>query len=66
MNKDILKGQWLQIKGKIKQHWAKLTDDELSQIEGKEDELIGILQKKYGYSKDQAKREFNNFMSRDN
>ncbi len=66
MNKDILQGQWLELKGKVKQQWGKLTDDEISQIEGKETELLGLLQKKYGYSKDEAKRQFDNFFNKDN
>lgn len=62
MNKDIIKGHWLEVKGKLKQQWAKLTDDEIVHMEGTYDELSGILQKKYGYQKDKAKEEINNFL----
>jgi uncharacterized protein YjbJ (UPF0337 family) len=57
MNEDILKGQWKQIRGQIKEWWGVLTDDDLDKINGRRDQLIGILQKKYGFTKDQATRE---------
>ena len=43
MNADILKGQWKEIKGEVKQKWGKLTDDDLTQIEGKEEQILGLL-----------------------
>ena len=52
MNSLALKGNWNIIKGKLKQRWAKLTDDDLELIEGKEDELIGRIQKKTGETRD--------------
>ena len=58
MNKDILKGTWLQIKGKIKEKWGKLTDNDLGEIEGKGEKLLGLLQKKYGYIRDKAELEY--------
>lgn len=51
MNKDQFAGQWKAIKGKIKEKWGKLTDDELTQIEGRRDQLVGLIQKKYGLDK---------------
>ncbi|MFN8595670.1 MAG: CsbD family protein [Anaerolineae bacterium] len=54
MNEDILKGQWTQIRGQVKQWWGMLTDDDLNKINGKRDQLIGKLQERYGYSKEQA------------
>ncbi len=54
MNEDILKGQWTQIRGQVKQWWGMLTDDDLTKINGKRDQLIGKLQERYGYSKEQA------------
>lgn len=59
MNEDILKGQWKQIRGKSKEWWGKLTDDDLDVIDGKRDFLIGKLQERYGYSKDKAAQEVN-------
>ena len=57
MNEDILKGQWKQLRGQVKQWWGVLTDDDLDKINGRRDQLIGKLQEKYGFSKDQATRE---------
>lgn len=55
-----IKGNWNQIKGKLKQNYANLTDDDLTYVEGKEDELLGKLQEKTGKSKDELKKEINN------
>lgn len=57
MNEQILKGHWNEAKGKIKQKWGKLTDDDLIRVEGSYDRLLGSLQKKYGYEKDRAEKE---------
>lgn len=57
--KDKLRGNWNQIKGNIKQKYADLTDDDLLYVEGKEDELIGRLQKKTGETKDTVQSWFN-------
>lgn len=57
MNRDILQGDWNMVKGKIKEKWGKLTDDDLTEIKGKRDQLLGKIQKKYGYAKDQAEKE---------
>ena len=57
MNEDILKSQWKQLRGQIKQWWSVLTDDDLDKIDGQRDQLIGMLQKKYGFTKEQATRE---------
>ena len=64
MNEDILKGKWKEIKGEVKQKWGKLTDDDLTQIEGKEEQLLGLLQKRYGYAKEKAEEEYKEFISR--
>jgi uncharacterized protein YjbJ (UPF0337 family) len=57
MNKLGIKGNWNEIKGKLKQKYANLTDDDLMFAEGKEDELYGRLQKRLGKTKDELKRE---------
>jgi uncharacterized protein YjbJ (UPF0337 family) len=62
MNKDVVKGKWKEMKGKIKQKWGKLTDDDVTHMEGTYDELSGRLQKAYGYQKDQAEKELNDFI----
>lgn len=63
MNKDILQGKWKQLKGEVKQRWADLTDDDLTRIEGESDKLLGILQEKYGYSREQAEEEVDQFLN---
>jgi uncharacterized protein YjbJ (UPF0337 family) len=54
MNKDILEGQWKQIRGEAKAWWGKLTDDDLERAAGKFDVLAGLLQEKYGYTRQRA------------
>ena len=54
MNNDILEGQWKQLRGRVKEWWGDLTDDDLDRIAGKSERLIGKLQEKYGYTKEQA------------
>ncbi len=61
MNWDQIMGDWKQFKGKVKERWGKLTDDELTTIAGKRDQLAGLLQDRYGYAKDQAERELTDF-----
>ena len=58
MNEDILKGKWLEIKGRVKEKWGKLTDNDLCEIEGKGEKLLGLLQKKYGCIRDKAELEY--------
>ena len=58
MNEDIIKGKWVEIKGAIKEQWGDITDDELAEVEGKTEKLAGILQTKYGYSKDKAEQAY--------
>ena len=58
MNTDIFEGKWKQIRGQAKVWWAKLTDDDLDKVEGKFDKFIGLLQEKYGYTREQAEEEY--------
>jgi uncharacterized protein YjbJ (UPF0337 family) len=62
MSNDIIKGYWNEVKGKVKQQWGKLTDDDVTQMEGTYDELVGKLQKSYGYEKVKAQQEIDNFI----
>lgn len=62
VNRDVMKGQWNQIKGEVKQRWGKLTDDEVTQAEGDYDKFVGTLQKHYGYEKAKAEREVEDFL----
>ena len=54
MNEDTLKGQWMQLKGKVREQWGKLTDDDLDVIAGKRDQLVGRVQERYGVAKEKA------------
>lgn len=63
MNEDIFKGKWKELKGSVKEKWGDLTDDDVTEVEGKAEKLVGILQKRYGYSKDKAQEEYNQFMN---
>ncbi len=57
MNWDRIEGNWKQFTGKAKEKWGQLTDDDLTQINGRRDQLEGMLQQRYGYAKDKAKEE---------
>jgi uncharacterized protein YjbJ (UPF0337 family) len=63
MNKDIFEGRWKQVRGKAKEWWGQLTDDDLDRIEGKKDQLVGALQTRYGYTKEQAEEEIERRMN---
>ena len=54
MSQDIIKGEWLQLKGKVKQWWGDLTDDDVHKIDGNFDKLVGVVQERYGHSKERA------------
>ena len=58
MNEDILIGKWQEIRGKVKETWGKLTDNNLLEIDGKGEKLLGLLRKKYGYIKDKTELEY--------
>jgi uncharacterized protein YjbJ (UPF0337 family) len=64
MNSDILAGKWKQLKGDIKNQWGKFTDDDLAMIEGQHDKLVGLVQERYGYARQQAEREVDQFLRR--
>lgn len=57
MNWDIVKGKWKQVTGSAKSNWGKLTDDDLTQIDGEREKLIGKVQEKYGIARDKAEAE---------
>jgi len=61
MNWDQVQGNWKQLTGKAKEKWGKLTDDDLTTIAGKRDQLAGLLQQRYGYAKEQAEKELDEF-----
>lgn len=61
MNTDIIKGKWKQLNGRIKQQWGKLTDDDLTVLEGSRDYLAGKVQERYGVTKDVAEQQVKDF-----
>ncbi len=61
MNKDDLKGKWKQVQGEAKQKWGKLTDDDVTQVEGSRDKLVGKIQERYGKTKEEAEKEVDNW-----
>jgi uncharacterized protein YjbJ (UPF0337 family) len=63
MNWDQIKGDWKQMTGKVKEKWGKLTDDDLTVVAGKRDQLAGLLEKRYGYAKEQAEKELDEFLT---
>ena len=57
-----MKGQWTRIKGRVREQWGKLTDDDITRIEGKSEQLVGRLQERYGWAKEDAQREVDSWM----
>jgi len=57
MNEDTIAGNWKQFKGKVKEAWGKLTDDDMDVIAGKRDQMVGKIQERYGIAKDEAEKQ---------
>jgi uncharacterized protein YjbJ (UPF0337 family) len=66
MNKDVMKGNFKQLRGKIKQQWGKLTDDEIDQMEGHAEVLAGKLQERYGWTREEAEQRARDFRDQNN
>lgn len=64
MNSDVLKGKWQQLKGEARIQWGRLTDDDLDQVQGNVEKLAGKLQERYGYARQDAQREVDDFVRR--
>jgi uncharacterized protein YjbJ (UPF0337 family) len=64
MNQDIIKGKWKQLTGQAKVQWNKLTDDDLGVADGHREYLVGKLQERYGWAKDEAEQQVKDFESR--
>jgi uncharacterized protein YjbJ (UPF0337 family) len=64
MNQDEAAGKWMQFKGKIKEQWGKLTDDDLKKLEGNRDQLAGRVQERYGIAKEEAERQVRDFQNK--
>jgi uncharacterized protein YjbJ (UPF0337 family) len=61
MNSDEIRGKWNQVKGAVKEKWGQLTDDDLTQIDGNRDKLVGKIQERYGITKEKAEQQFNDW-----
>ena len=66
MNDDTIAGNWKQFKGKVKEQWGKLTDDDLDVIDGKRDQMIGRVQERYGIARDEAEKQVSDWETRSN
>jgi len=64
MNWDTIEGNWKSAKGKVREQWGKLTDDDLDVIAGKRDQLVGAIQKRYGKTKDEVETEVSAYEDR--
>jgi uncharacterized protein YjbJ (UPF0337 family) len=64
MNKDMFEGNWKQLRGKVKEQWGKLTDDDLNVINGRREQLAGRLQERYGLARDAAEQQIKDFEKR--
>ncbi len=63
---DVIEGYWMELRCKIKQRWGKITDDDLDRIEGKREQLVNLLQQEYGFPREMAEKEIDQFLSRVN
>ena len=63
MNRDTFKGQWMQLKGKVRQQWGELTNDEVDQMQGNAEMLIGKIQERYGYERAKAEQEVERWLN---
>jgi uncharacterized protein YjbJ (UPF0337 family) len=66
VNKDHIAGDWHQLKGKVKEKWGKLTDDDLTELDGHAEQLAGKIQQRYGVAREDAERQAKEFRSRHN
>lgn len=66
MNKDQIVGNWRQVKGKAKEQWGKLTDDDLDVIDGRREALVGKIQACYGKARNEAEKEVDDFLNHTN
>ena len=64
MNSDVFEGKWKQVRGQAKEWWGKLTDDDLERVGGKFDKFVGLIQTKYGYTRERAEKEVNDRMAK--
>jgi uncharacterized protein YjbJ (UPF0337 family) len=65
-NRNVLQGKWKQIRGKVREQWAQIADHDLDKIMGKREQLVGLVQEKYGYTKDKAEQDVDFFLKKIN
>jgi uncharacterized protein YjbJ (UPF0337 family) len=63
MNKDVFEGKWKQVRGEVRGWWGKLTDDDVDKVGGQFDVFVGLIQQKYGYSREHAEKEIEKQMN---
>lgn len=63
MNWDRIEGNWKQYSGKVKEKWGDLTDDDITMVNGRREQLEGRLQERYGYAKDKARQEVDTWLN---
>ena len=63
MNREILKGRWLQLKGRIREHWGNLTDDDMDRIAGNWEQLVGKIHERHGNRREEIERDLARLIS---
>ena len=66
MNTDVLAGKWNQVRGDLQRWWGKLSEDDIEQLKGNVDRLAGLVQEKYGYTRERAEQEVDRFLDQYN
>jgi uncharacterized protein YjbJ (UPF0337 family) len=64
MRRDVLEGKWTEMRGRVKEAWGALTDDDLDRVGGRAEALLGVLQQRYGYARERAEQEIKAFLDR--
>jgi uncharacterized protein YjbJ (UPF0337 family) len=64
MNRDILRGKWNQLRGEVNRQWGRLTDDDVDEMQGNFEKLVGRIQERYGYERERAEKEVDDFLAR--
>jgi uncharacterized protein YjbJ (UPF0337 family) len=64
MNRDILAARWTQLRGQLRENWGKLTNDDLDRVQGRWEQLIGLLQERYAFTKAKAEAELDAFLEK--
>jgi uncharacterized protein YjbJ (UPF0337 family) len=65
MNADTLKGQWNQVKGKVREQWGRLTNDDVDQVQGQAEQLVGRIQERYGIAREEARSQVDAWLNED-